>query len=775
MAHRIFWLFCAFLPLLSSCGGGGEVYAGDDLRIAGGIVRLDLQGTTPDYTIGEIESYLSFMVPEGDLPTGWKILPAESATGHEEKGVALGGPWQGLRFTKKGSLNIPGPFDNRRFNRVAVTLALNAKADLYVELRRGNKTVLKSSRVRVAGTRRPQTEFIDIPGTLGLDETSDRLRLQVVPQGGKPTILGIDLLQSPIANWLPAASHGMGQVALNGEARSAVGLSSKNPLRSKVAAPPGANLRFAYALPNELQRARESLSIQIEVTRPDGSTVGRKRVRVKEVDRWHEVEVKLDYEGGEELTTLLTLEGARAARESLVAIASPRLERKLNDPPAVLLVTSDTHRADHLGKKSTPFLNRLADQGVRFDDCLAATNITNPSHASILTGLSTRETGVTDNITALAEEAVTLAECFQQAGYYTLASLSAKHMNHSQSGLGQGFDQVAFPPGGSSIDSPKAIAPLEKWLDEAQYRPVFAWLHVFDAHAPYDVPDSHRWLYYDRENDPYDPDLPPLQGKARYAPDPEVRDAAYLVAQYRSEVTFLDEQLARAMAHPRLANALLAVTSDHGEHLGSHDLYWTHQGLYPETLSVPLILSWPGGPSGARVDAPVDQLDLGRTLLDVAGLTWVDFPGENLLRWVENPELEAPPRFAIASHAIAAAISHEGWFLVLNLRNHGSPPRVAHQVELYRPAEDPECANNLLDKEFETACELRALLVQWLVDAPAQTLSRKSGVSDPEVLAQLAALGYAGEEQSEAHGGALFVDNPTGNDWDKRFFEQRPR
>ena len=463
--------------------------------------------------------------------------------------------------------------------------------------------------------------------------------------------------------------------------------------------------------------------------------------------------------------------GGSPDSESLVAIASPRLERKLAAPSAVLLVTSDTHRADHLGKDGkvrTPFLDRLAESGVMFEDCYAATNITNPSHASILTGLSTRDTGVVDNITALADEALTLGECFQAAGFYTVASLSAKHMNHGQSGLGQGFDQVAFPPGGSSIDSPVAIEPLERWMDEAAHRPLFAWLHIFDAHAPYEVPEDYKWLYWDKERDPYDVDLPRLDGPAKVKWDPEVRDAAYMVAQYRSEVTFLDEQLRRALAHPRLADAVIAVTSDHGEHFGSHGLYWTHQGLYPETLAVPLILSWPGGPTDVRVEAAVDQLDLGRTLLDAAGLTYVDFPGENLLRWVDDPDAPAPPRFAIGSHGLTASVSHEGWFLVLNLRAHASPPRKAHQVELYRPAGDPECAEDLVEAEFEKARELRALLVEWLQDAPSVQLARRSGVSDPEVLAQLAALGYAGEVGS-TEGGALFESNPRRYSWDRRF------
>lgn len=771
MLHRSFLPLAGLLAFVPACGGGPEVYASDDLGVAGGIVRLDLQGTATDLPAGEIEPYLAFPVAGDELPRGWGVSPAEAASLQHETRPARGGPWDGLVFERRGLLRIAGPFDTQRFNRVVVTVRTPAKVDLSVDLRTDRKIVLRSKRLRVDGAGKTVTAVIDLPGTQALPKDADDLRLQVVPQGGKPVILGVDLLRTPLANWLPSAAQGPAPVAIEGEARHALGLSSLNPLTAKASAPEGTRLCFGYALPLSVRRASESLAIHAVVRGADGREVGRKRVRVRDVDVWHEAAVDLDHEDGEQLTVDLRLEGGAEGSESLVAIASPRLERRLASPPAVLLVTSDTHRADHLGKDGkvrTPFLDRLARSGVMFEDCYAATNITNPSHASILTGLSTRDTGVVDNITALADEARTLGECFQAAGYYTVASLSAKHMNHGQSGLGQGFDQVAFPPEGSAIDSPVAIAPLERWMDEGAHRPLFAWLHIFDAHAPYEVPEDYKWLYWDKARDPYDPDLPPLEGKAEVQWDPEVRDAAYMVALYRSEVTFLDEQLRSALAHPRLSDAIIAVTSDHGEHFGSHGLYWTHKGLYPETLAVPLILSWPGGPEDVRVQSAVNQLDLGRTLLDAAGLTHVDFPGKNLLRWVEEPEAATPPRFAIGSHGHAASVSHEGWYLVLNLRSHSSPRREQHQVELYRPEDDPECANDLVEAEFEKARELRALLIEWLQDAPADQLARRSGVSDPEVIAQLAALGYAGEDGA-SEGEALFVSNPKRNAWDRRF------
>ncbi len=98
-----------------------------------------------------------------------------------------------------------------------------------------------------------------------------------------------------------------------------------------------------------------------------------------------------------------------------------------------------------------------------------------------------------------------------------------------------------------------------------------------------------------------------------------------------------------------------------------------------------------------------------------------------------------------------------------------NPSPWSYSYDPYFRMEDPECQRNLVDEQFEKAAELRGLLVDWLQDAPETNLARRAGVSDPGVLAELAALGYATDEQSEAQGEVLFRSDPKGNEWDKRF------
>jgi arylsulfatase A-like enzyme len=341
-------------------------------------------------------------------------------------------------------------------------------------------------------------------------------------------------------------------------------------------------------------------------------------------------------------------------------------------------------------------------------------------------------------------------------------------MNHRQSGLSQGFDRLWVPKGKADVESRISIEHLDEWLEEADGLPLFVWLHVFDAHAPYQVPDELRWRYYDEDKNPYSESFALPKG-VRVPWDTAVRDLDFVMSQYMSEVTYLDTQLEGFLSNPRFQNAVIAITGDHGESFGNHGLYFTHAGLYPETLGVPLILTWPGSPLGASVTRSVNHLDLGRTLLDVSGLVDVEFPGENLMRWLDNAERNGEARFAISSHAHSASIELDGWFLVLALRNSGKPLRTKHQVELYRLADDPGCLVDLIDDEMERARSLRTQLLAWLAAAAEGGLSQATGLQDREELAQLAALGYADQGVSEDTGTGAWYEEDLNDEWCQRF------
>ncbi len=110
----------------------------------------------------------------------------------------------------------------------------------------------------------------------------------------------------------------------------------------------------------------------------------------------------------------------------------------------LLLVTFDTTRADHLsvygGRAKVPHLERLAAEGVRFDQTFAPTPLTLPSHVSLFTGRYPPAHGVHNNGTyVLGDEAVSLTEILRAGGFQTAAILGSLVLD-SRYGLDQGFE-----------------------------------------------------------------------------------------------------------------------------------------------------------------------------------------------------------------------------------------------------------------------------------------------------------------------------------------------
>jgi arylsulfatase A-like enzyme len=228
---------------------------------------------------------------------------------------------------------------------------------------------------------------------------------------------------------------------------------------------------------------------------------------------------------------------------------------------------------------------------------------------------------------------------------------------------------------------------------------------------------------------------------------PGVRDAEYVRAQYRASVAYLDAQLQRLFAVPRVREGIVAFTADHGESLGGHGIFWDHQGLYPDTVHVPLILVTPGVTPGTRSSRPVRQIDVGRTLLDLAGLPAAAFPGRNLLD--QAPAEQS--RVLIAAHERQAAIQDGPWHLILHLVESANPPHARHSVELFHLEADPGCRNDLAQEQRTVASRLRADLLRELAAVSGPGLAGDADLS-PETLGQLAALGYVGTDETGARG-----------------------
>ena len=272
----------------------------------------------------------------------------------------------------------------------------------------------------------------------------------------------------------------------------------------------------------------------------------------------------------------------------------------------VLLVTIDTLRADALsaygGPAATPNLDRLAAHGARFTFAHAATVLTLPSHATILTGLYPYQHGIRNNEGyRLRPDASTMATRLKALGFATGAFVGAFPLER-RFGLSVGFDVYDDRVGevGSAADfamterrANEVVKVANAWIDRTPGK-WFGWVHVYDPHAPYQPPPE--WL-------------------ARYPQQP-----------YYGEVAWTDFALGalfdRLRALPR--PTLVIVTGDHGEALGDHGEQTHGVFAYESTLRIPLIIATvvPGAarePRGRVIDPAVRHIDILPTVLDAIG------------------------------------------------------------------------------------------------------------------------------------------------------------
>jgi len=638
---------------------------------------------------------------------------------------------------------IPGPADLARCNLVRVRLA--AHDPVRVRLGVGEMESDGVPRVRWSESLSVINRGEVTTAEFELEPAASDTHLVLhVHSKFRATIdvRGLELLDSPPERRIAAIDEPPRWIELAGEARAAHALGVRRDVSAEVVVPPEGVLTLPWAPgPPLVAEGR----LRVLVGRPESEDVLAELPLSGDGSVWTDEHIDLAAYAGRTVRVRLSVDGPR-----LALIGEPKLGPRLADPPTVLLVSSDTHRADHLGsatptpRADTPTLDRLAADGVLFERAFSSSNITLPSHVTLMTGTNPRDTGVIDNLTRLHERAETLAEAFRAEGWETYAAVSAIHLSPQTSGLGQGFTRMSWP---REPERPAAetLRELGRWLEDAEGRPLFVWLHLFDAHRPYDADLEAARASYGSERDPFGlvspevsfPELREAKG---------ARDADWVRSLYRAQIEELDRELAELLSHPRMQRAIVAFTADHGESLGEQGLWWDHLGANPAVLRVPLILRWPQAPAGSRSSATVAQADVGRTLLDLAGLERAPFPGQDLRAWLA-PQAPDPPRFAISDNAHAMAVTWGKWHLTITLHNGANEHAITrdnaelYPVQLYDLELDPECTEDRSWSEPARTARMGELLLEWL-EAPARSLADESAPSD-EARARVAALGYA--------------------------------
>ncbi|HVR21245.1 MAG TPA: sulfatase-like hydrolase/transferase, partial [Polyangiaceae bacterium] len=256
----------------------------------------------------------------------------------------------------------------------------------------------------------------------------------------------------------------------------------------------------------------------------------------------------------------------------------------------VLLVTIDALRADHVGaygyaRKTTPNLDRLAREGALFERAYTPTPHTSYAVASLMTGKYMRPL----LLQGMGADSDTWAGLLRTYGYRTAAFfppavffIDPMHFEDmKRRSLDFEYRWVEFAEGA------ERLGQVERYLNESSAeRPLFAWVHLFGPHEPYEAHAEHA--FGDRDIDRYD-----------------------------SEVAQADATLGAIVSAfvAKRPRAAVVVTADHGEEFGDHGGRYHGTSVYEEQVRVPLVVWAPGVIRPKRSRETVGLVDLLPTVL----------------------------------------------------------------------------------------------------------------------------------------------------------------
>ena len=318
--------------------------------------------------------------------------------------------------------------------------------------------------------------------------------------------------------------------------------------------------------------------------------------------------------------------------------------------PNVLLISIDTLRPDHLscygyGRLTSPSIDRLAQEGVLFENHISSSCWTLPAHTALFTSVSDSVHGNLEaSGTALSPAFTTVAERFHESGYRTAGFYAGPYL-HAAFGLGQGFElyqncaETTGELAAGDVErwamDPEVMAASHRgssnrrvyqaaraWMEARRDEPTFTFVHLWDVHFDFTPPPPYDTLF--------DPDYQgDITGEGFFF-NPKIRsgqltpeDKQHLVALYDGEIRWTDDTIGLLMKD--LAgwglerDTIVVLTSDHGTEFWEHGGIAHRTTLYDELIRIPLVIRYPRAyEGGRRVAAQTRAVDVAPTLCELA-------------------------------------------------------------------------------------------------------------------------------------------------------------
>ena len=433
------------------------------------------------------------------------------------------------------------------------------------------------------------------------------------------------------------------------------------------------------------------------------------------------------------------------------------------EKPTVVFILLDSLRLDHIGwggseLETSPRLDALARNGAAFTQTITQASWTKPSVGTLMTSQLPSAHEATTRSTFLNPKMRTVGESFASGGYRTLA-LSSNPNITPVFGFAPGFQ--FFVHDATSTAEP-LIETAHEWL-AASDRASFLYLHLNDAHYPYDPAPKYAGMFNQTGIEAH------LDGPAETAfRDREVgsftpEEVESLRLSYAEEIRYLDDQVGEFVEELLASrdDILVVIVSDHGEEFLDHgDLGHGHT-LYDELILVPMQFAWSpalgermGWSSGSH-DEQVRHLDVLPTLLDAAGLEWPEgarpMLGASLTPFFTKAATqEHRPAFSETDHlgsplsgpaGALRAFRTDGYKMIVSAmwQEELSPKR----GWLFRLAADPGEHQNIAKAQRSLFDEMRARMNAdgWIVERDMNALV--SAELSAQQLQTLAEVGYA--------------------------------
>lgn len=454
------------------------------------------------------------------------------------------------------------------------------------------------------------------------------------------------------------------------------------------------------------------------------------------------------------------------------APSEPGGRAALADRPPVIVIVLDALSASHvthLGyhRDTTPAIDAIAAEGATFTNCIVPAPFTVASVPSLMTGRLPDSHGVISSAFRIRPDEVTLAEYLSGDGYRTVAVCSQPNGGPA-TGNDDGFDEFLelwVPEEGEEPDyvlerraiafmipsADEVVDEAERYLADAVDDPLFLYVHILEPHTPFMAPPEVEARFVDPAYDgPFRGDdkelllLETVRGNLEATP----QDIAHVTALYDANLAWADQNVGRFVERLKATGvwdeALVILTSDHGEAHWQHGTWGHNWQLYEEFVRVPLIVKLPAGagPVGARIEPMVSTIDV---LPSVCALLGIEPDSPYALDGVSFvPLLEgAAPGSA---RELLLRSSHQQPFLGLRSDAAKTIVRPNQQpfVEHYDLARDPTESRNLAEAERDGLAPRISLLRSRFEDLSAQP-GFSADVLSARDQAMLEALGYVDE------------------------------